>query len=260
VGKAGGDGLGLAGLGAVAVTKAAGAQVGVQLGQVVDLGHGRGPVALQVAHAPLDMRLLLGLADHAEEWLEGVVTGQGLVALVEPTRPAGQQVRRHGARVVPPELARHITEEGEGFDQAVQDRLGALRRQGDGEGAVGVRPGDQQDGHTPAAVGEIDVDMAEVRFETLAGVVIERDERRRLRSALAADVIADALVATGVAVLVAQAAHDLGDRMPLFTGRRLVGAEDRVDDRLEGIDDGHHGSASIGPGLGLGEDLADLAA
>jgi hypothetical protein len=258
--EAGGDGLGLAGLDTLAVAQAAGAQVGVQFGQVVDPGHGRGPVTLQVTHASLDVRLLLRLADQAEERLEGVVTGQGLVAVVEATRPAGEQVRRHGARVVPPQLAWHAAEEGEGFDQAVQNGFGALGRHGDGERAVGVCPGDQQDGHPPPAVGEIDVDVAEVRLETLAGVVVERDKRHRLGSPLAPHVVADALVAAGVAVLVAQATHDLGDRMSLLAGRRLVVAEDGVDDRLEGVDDGRHGSAPVGLGLGLGKDLADLAA
>jgi hypothetical protein len=122
------DGLGLAGLGAVAVAQAAGPQAGVQLGQVADLRHRRRPVALQVPHAVLHTRLLLRPTHPAKQRLESIVTDQGLVALVEAARTAGQQVSRHCLGVVPPQLARHAAEERESLDQAVQDGLGALRR------------------------------------------------------------------------------------------------------------------------------------
>jgi hypothetical protein len=118
------DGLGLAGLGAVAVAQAAGPQAGVQLGQVADLRHRRRPVA----HAVLHTRLLLRPTHPAKQRLESIVTDQGLVALVEAARTAGQQVSRHCLGVVPPQLARHAAEERESLDQAVQDGLGALRR------------------------------------------------------------------------------------------------------------------------------------
>jgi len=104
------------------------------------------------------------------------------------------------------------------------------------------------------------VDATEVTLQALAGVVIERDERRRRRGPLAADVVADAFVAAGVAVFVAQPADDLGDGVALLARRGFIGAEDRVDDGFEGIDHRGDGPASIGLGLGLGEDLADLAA
>jgi hypothetical protein len=224
------------------------------------LRHGRGPVALQMAHTALDARLLLRLADQAKQRREGVVTGQGLVAFVKLSRPTGQQVRRDGARVVPPHFARHTPEEGEGLDQAVQDRLGALGRHGQGEGAVGVGPGCQQDRHWAAAVGEVDIDVAEVTLQALARIVVERDERRRLGPPLGKEILPDALVAAGIAVLVAQASEDLGARVPLLAWRRGVGLQDGVDDGFEGIDDGGQGATAVGLGFGLGEDLADLAA
>jgi hypothetical protein len=118
--------LALAGLDAVAVTQTARSQVDVQLGQVLYRRHGRGPVALQVAHASLDARLLLRLTHPAEEWLEGVVTGQGLIAVVQLPLTAGEQVRYHGLGIVPPHFPWHAPEEREGFDQTVQDRLGAF--------------------------------------------------------------------------------------------------------------------------------------
>jgi hypothetical protein len=78
------------------------------------------------AYASLDVRLLLWLTHPAEEWLEGVVTGQGLVAVVQLPLTAGEQVRCHGLGVVPPHFPWHAPEEREGFDQTVQDRLGAF--------------------------------------------------------------------------------------------------------------------------------------
>jgi hypothetical protein len=165
------------------------------------------------------------------------VTGQCLVAVVEAALPADQQLRRHRARVVPPQLVRHTTEEGEGFDQAVQDRLGALARHGQRERTIGIRPGHQQHGDLAAAVGEIDVDVTEVGFEPLAGVVVQRDKRLASRQVLGKHVMTDALVAAGIAVLGAQPPENLGDRVPLLARRVGIGPEDRVDDRLERIDD-----------------------
>jgi hypothetical protein len=134
--------LALAGLNAVAIAQAAGPQVGVQLDQVLYRRHGRGPVALQVPHTSLDVRLLLRLTHHAEEWLEGVVASQGLVAVIQLPLPAGEQVRRHGLRVVPPHFPWYATEERKGLDQTVQDRLGAFAGQSECKRAVGVSPGE----------------------------------------------------------------------------------------------------------------------
>jgi len=224
-------------LDAFAITQAARTQVRVERGQVLDRGYGRGPVALQVANTAFDVGLLLRLANHAEAWLESVVTDQGLIAVVELTLPASEQMRHHGLGIVPPHLPRHTTEEGERLDQAVQDGLGAFGRQGHREGAVGVGPSRQQHGHEPATVGKIDVDVAEVGFETLSGIVVERDKRHPLRLSLRQQILPDALVAAGVGVLVAQTPENLGDRVSLLAGGVLVGAEHGVDERLKGIDD-----------------------
>jgi hypothetical protein len=82
-GKALADGLGLPGLGAVPIAQGAGPQVSVQLRQVADLRHGGGPIALQEADPALDTRLLLRPPHQAEPGLEKIVTGQGLIAIVE---------------------------------------------------------------------------------------------------------------------------------------------------------------------------------
>jgi hypothetical protein len=187
----------------VSIAQGADTQVGVQFSPVVDLGHRRGPVALQEADATFDARLLLGPPDQAEQRLEQVVAGQGLIAVVELPISASENVRRDGLGVVPPEFMRHTTKVGECLDQAVQDGFGALARQGDGKGAVRVAPGDQQHGNELATRREIDVDVAEVGFEALAGIMGERDESLGRSRRLRTDIEADAFGTAGVAVLVA---------------------------------------------------------
>jgi len=233
--------------------------VGIQLGQAVNLRHGRGPVSLQVTDPAFDVRLLLGLTHHAETRLESVVTDQGLIAVVELALAADEQVRHDRLGIVPPQFPRYTSEEGERLDQAVQDGLGAFGRQGNGEGAIGVRPGGDQHGHRPAAVGEIDVDVTEIALQALAWIVVERNKRLRSRASLAQQVLPDALIAAGVSVLVAQAAKDFGHRVSLLARRIFIGADDGVDDRFEGIDDRWHGPALVLLGLGLAEDLPNLA-
>ena len=232
----------------------------VQLGPVANLGHGRGPILLQELDAALDARLLLWPTHQTEQRLEQVVTGQGLVALVEPAVAAGPQLRRHGLGVVPPEFVRHAAEKGEGFDQAVEDGLGALGRQSDGEGTIGISPGDEQDRDEPATLGEIDVNVAEIRFEALTGIVIERDKGLGGARLQGANVEADPFGTTGVVVLVAETAENLGGGMALLSGCGLIDSEDVVDERLEGIENGRQVlPTSIWFRLGLAEDLADLA-
>jgi hypothetical protein len=95
---------------------------------------------LQVANAALDVSLLLRPSHQTEQRREGIVTNQGLVTLVQPAIAANKQLQRHRLGIVPPQLVGHAAKKGEGFDQAVQDGLGLLAGQGQGEGAVGVGP------------------------------------------------------------------------------------------------------------------------
>ena len=70
----------------------------------------------------------------------------------------------------------HAAEELEGGDHAFEDGLGALERQGQDEGGVGVGPGGDEERDGPAAVGEVDVDVAEVGLEASAREVPQGDE------------------------------------------------------------------------------------
>ena len=212
------DGLGLFAAGAFALGQAALVQVGVQRRQIADLGDRRGPAALQIVDAVLDARLLVAAPRHAEQGLEGVVAGQGRVAWLETPLAPGQDGAGHRGRVVPPDFARDAAKEGESLDETVQDGLGAFAGQRQGEGAIGVGPGDQQHRHLPPAVGEIDVDVAEVGLDPLSSIVAEGNERLALLQAPALDVAAHLVVAAGVAVLGLQAAKDLHGRVALLAG------------------------------------------
>jgi hypothetical protein len=103
------------------------------------------------------------------------------------------------------------------------------------------------------------VDVTEVGFEALARIVVERNEGLALLALLTADVAADAVVAPRVIVLGSQAAKNLGGGVSLFTRGLLVGFQDSVDDRLEGIDNRRQRAPLIRFGFRLGEDLADFA-
>lgn len=102
------------------------------------------------------------------------------------------------------------------------------------------------------------MDVAEVGFEPLSGIVVERDERHALRPSLGPKVLPDALVAAGVSVFVAQAPKNFGDGVPLLGRRLLVGANNGVDEGFEGIDDRRHRLPLIRLGLRLPKDLPDL--
>ena len=114
-----------------------------------------------------------------------------------------------------------------------EDRLGALERQGQDEGGVGVGPGGDQERDEPAAVGEVDVDVAEVGFEASAREMAQRDEGLLVPRPVLAHVALDLGIAAGVAVLVAEPPEDLGGGMPLLGRCGLVVDQDLIDDRLE---------------------------
>jgi hypothetical protein len=62
-------------------------------------------------------------------------------------------------------------------------------------------------------------------------------------------------------MFVAEAAEYPGGRVPLLPGCMLVGAVHVVNDRLEGIENRRRrGASRVGFGLGVAEDLLDLAA
>ena len=232
----------------------------IQSGQVLRPRYRRGPVLLQELHPPFDMGLLLRRAHQAEKRLKRIVVGQSLVTLMQRPLATHEHLTHHGLWVIPPHLMRHAAKEAEALHHAVQDRLGALARQGNGERTIRVSPGEQQDRDLAAAVRKVDVDVAKVGLEPLAGVVVQRDEGLALRPMFITHVEADALVAARVTVFGLETTKDLGGRMPLLARGRCIRLHHGVDQRLEGIQHRGHRAASIRVGFGLAEDLTDLAA
>ena len=170
--------------------------------------------------------------------LEDVMAGQGRVARVDLAFAPLEDQRGDGPGVVPPDLPGHAAEELEGGDHAVEDGLGPLERQGQDERGVGVGPGGDEERDGPAAVGEVDVDVAEVGLEASAREMAQGDEGLAMPPPVLEDVALDLGVAAGVAVLVAEAAVDLGGGVPLLGRGVLVVGEDAVDDRLDRAEDG----------------------
>ena len=114
--------------------------------------------------------------------IEDVVAGQRGVAGMELAFAPLEDQRSDSLGVVPPDLLGDGAEELEGGDHAFEDRLGALERQGDHEGGVGVGPGGDEEGDVPPTVGEVDVDVSEVGFEALAGEMSQGDEGLAVRA------------------------------------------------------------------------------
>ena len=135
--------------------------------------------------------------------------------------------------VVPPDLLGHGPEEFKGRDHPFEDGLGAFKGQGQDEGSVGVGPGRDQERHEPATVGEIDVDVSEIGFETLAREMSQRDERFLMPASVLPQIALHLGVPAAVVVLVAESPEELGGGVPLLGRGGLVVDQDLVDDRLD---------------------------
>ena len=102
-------------------------QIGVQLREVSHLRDGRGPASLQILHTVFNVWLLVAAGRHAEQWIEVVVAGQGLITRMQFSLSPGQNCRRHSGRIVPPQLSWYAVKKIEGRDHSMQDRFNAFR-------------------------------------------------------------------------------------------------------------------------------------
>jgi hypothetical protein len=211
----------------------------------------RGPLPLNIADSVLDTRLLGRRPGHAEARREHIVTGQRREAWVQGAFTPAMDVDRDGLGVVPPQLAWNTAEEVERLDEAVENGLGTLGGQRDGEGAVGVTPGRDQHGHLPTTIGEVHVDVSEVSFEPPAGRVVERDERLTSVATALLKVSLDGQVAAGVVVFGDESAEDLRGGVPLLGRCGLILREDVVNDGPHGIEDGSRSRLGHCIGRGL---------
>ena len=71
-----------------------------------------------------------------------------------------------------------------------------------------MRPDEQEDGDLPSALGKIDIDVAEIRLESLTWIPGERDEGFDMAASVLADITAHGIIASLVVMLVAQPLED----------------------------------------------------
>jgi hypothetical protein len=103
------------------------------------------------------------------------------------------------------------------------------------------------------------VDVAEVALQALARIVIEGNERRPAGAPLRQEILTHPFITSGIVMFIAEASENLGAGVALLAWGLLVGAQEIIDDRLERIEDGGQGAPLVLLGLGLVEDLANLA-
>lgn len=259
--KALADRLGVLARSACPILAAAVAQIDIEFGPVLGVRHWRGPTSLQGLDAILHIRLLVAMGRHAEKRLENVVAGQGLIACMQLPLPTAEDRRRHRLGIVPPHFARHTAKELETLHHAFQDRFGPFARQGHGERIIRVRPDQDEHRDLLSALGKVDIDVAEVRFEPLARITRERDKSLDVLAPYLANVAAHGIVPTQVTVLVAQPFEDATARMPLLGRRLLIVGKNLLDEMMEAAELGSRRFAEPSKRLRLwvGQNFADLA-
>ncbi len=133
-----------------------------------------------------------------------------------------QQSDRHRGRIVPPDFSRHTVKKVERLHHAFQNRLGPFGRQRDRKWRVGIRPDQNQHRNLSSSVGEIDINLTEVRFQPLAWFMVERDKRLAFFGPLFVHEPANRVVSAGVGMFIAKPLENPHRRMPLLGRLRLV--------------------------------------
>ena len=204
------------------------------------------------------MPLLVGPPHQAEVGLEQVVALEPQERVGDLALAAAGDLGDGDPGVVVADPPRDAAEEGEGPDVALEERLGALAREGADEDRVGVRQGHDEQGHRGGLAVEDDLGLAEVDLG-LAGGVGQRDEDLGGPEPPGGDGLLDDGQAALVAVLVAEPLEDPAGGVPLLPRGLLVGLEDLVDDGQEGVELGPGAGrrAAVAGRLGMVEDLRE---
>jgi hypothetical protein len=255
------DGLGVLGRGTCLILQAAVPQVVVEFGQILVPRHRRRPTSLQGLDAILHVGLLIAAGRHAKQRLEHVVACQSLVARMQLPLPAAVNCRRHGLGIVPPNFARHTAKEREALHHAFQDCFGPLTRQGDGERIIRIRPCQHEHRQLLAALGKVNIDVAEVRLQPLAWIVRQRDKRFGVLPLRFANVTAHGIIAALITVLITQPFEEAAARVPLLGRRLFIVGENLLEDGMKGTQLACGRFAEPGKRLGFRVDqyVADLA-
>jgi len=227
------DGLGVFTRGALLVLQTARTQVDVEVGHVHLVRHRRAPAPLQRLDAILHVRLLVATSGHTKQRLEHVMAGQSLVTRMQLPLAAAEDRRRHGLGIVPPNFPWHAAEELEPLHHAFQDRFGTFARQPHSERTIRMRPHQRQHGNLLAAVGKVDVNVAEVRFQPLPWIMRQWDKRLDVSALRFANVTTHGIVTAIVTVLIAQPFKDATARVPLLGRRLFVVAKNLLDNLIK---------------------------
>ena len=227
------DGLGVFTRLASLVLQTARTQVDVEVGQVLLLRYWRGPASLQCLDAILHVRLFIAACRHTKQRFEHVVACQSLVTRMQLPLPATADRGRHRLGIVPPNFARHTAEELEPLHHAFEDRFGTFTRQSHSKRAIRVRPYQRQHGNLLATIGKIDVNVSEVRFQSLAWIMRQRDKSLDVLPSRFANVAAHGIVTTRETVLITQPFEDAAARMPLFGRRLFIGGKHLLDNWMK---------------------------
>jgi len=156
------------------------------------------------------------------------MTGQRGIRPMQPALPADQYLKSHRLGVVPPHFSRHAAEVFETSNHAFQNGFRTLCRQRYDKRVVRIRPHQNQNRHATAAIGEIDVDLAEIRLHALPRIVGQRYERLTLSLTTLGHVTPHRVVFAPIPFGF-QPLEDPHRRVALFRRRLLVCRENLVD-------------------------------
>jgi len=162
-----------------------------------------------------------------------VMAGQGGVSRVALAIATSENQRGDGLGIVPPDFAGDGSEELEGGGHAFENGLGAFERQSHDERGVGIGPDGHEKGHEPAAVGKVDMDVAEVGLHPPAGRMCQRHEGFSRFSPVRSHKASDLRIAAFVVMFLAQMPVDLSGCVPLFGRGGLVIQQDLPDQGFE---------------------------
>jgi hypothetical protein len=129
----------------------------------------------------------------------------------------------------------------------LEERLGALAREGDDEDRVGIRQGHDEEGDPGGLPIQMDLGLTEIDLGLARGMG-QGDEDLGGSEPPGSDRLLDDGQATGVAALVAEPLEDPAGGVPLLPGGLLVGLEDLVDDGEQG--------SELGLGSGCGPSVS----
>ena len=208
-------------------------QVRIQRVHVGHTRYGSRPLPLQPFHAILDVWFLVPPRRHTEQGGEVVVARQCHVQLVQPPVPTTQDLHGHCLRVVPPDLFGNTSEVLKRCDHAVQNCLGALRRQGDRKHGIGVGPGSNQNRHLATSPGKVDLDLPEVELHPASRSMVQRNECLPLVRTVGGDIPLHLGIAALVPLLSLQPPVDPRCRMPLLGRLLFIRLQDLIDPGLK---------------------------